>query len=80
MRVPELEHQFGKANVGYYRCTISAKPGDMLGSVGRSHSSDEVSVMDMERRASVIWSYYFKTTVVKQWNDGRREDKIVSCK
>jgi hypothetical protein len=37
--------------------------GDVSGSVGRSHSSEEVSVMDMERRASVIWSYYFKTTV-----------------
>jgi len=49
-----------KANVGYYRCTIPAKPGEVSRSVGRSHSSDEVSVMDMERRASVIWSYYLK--------------------
>jgi hypothetical protein len=69
-----------KADVGYYRCSISSKMGDALRSVGRSRSSDEVSVMDVERRASVIWSYYFKTTVVNQWNDGRRKDKIVSCK
>jgi hypothetical protein len=52
-----------KADGGYYRCLISSKMGDALRSVGRSHSSEEVSVMDMERRASVIWSYYFKTTV-----------------
>ena len=46
-------------HVGYHRCTIPVKLGDVTGSVGRSHSSDEVSVMGMERRASVIWSYYF---------------------
>jgi hypothetical protein len=33
--------------------------GDATGSVGRSHSSDEVSVMGMERRASVIQSELF---------------------
>ncbi len=69
-----------KANAGYYRCLISSQMRDALRSVGRSRSSDEVSVMDMKRRASVIWSYYFRTTVVKQWNDGRRKDNIVSCK
>ena len=42
------------------RYLIPAKPEDVSGSVGRSHNSDEVSVMDMEQRASVIWSYYFK--------------------
>ncbi|MDQ6812377.1 MAG: hypothetical protein M3040_01355 [Bacteroidota bacterium] len=65
---------------GSYCNSIPVVPGDATASVGRSHSSEEVSVMDMERRASVIWSYYFKTPVVKQWNDGRRKDKIVSCK
>ena len=40
--------------------------GDATGSVGRSHSSDEVSVMEMERRASVIQSQYFKTTLINQ--------------
>jgi len=49
-----------KADVGYYCYLIPVKPGDVSESVGRSHSSDEVSVMGMERRASVIWSYYFK--------------------
>jgi hypothetical protein len=36
-----------------------AKAGDATGSVGRSHSSEEVSVMEMERRASVIQSELF---------------------
>jgi hypothetical protein len=49
-----------KADVGYYRCLISSKMRKVSASVGRSHSSEEVSVMDMERRALVIWSYYFK--------------------
>jgi hypothetical protein len=53
------------------------KSEDATGSVGRSHSSDEVSVMGMERRASVIWLYYFETTVVKKWKDNKRNDKIV---
>jgi group II intron reverse transcriptase/maturase len=39
------------------------KSGETTRSVGRSHSSDEVSVMEMERRASVIQSIYFETTV-----------------
>ena len=63
-----------------YCNSIPVRPEDATASVGRGHSSAEVSVMDMERRASVIWSYYFKTTVVKRWDDGRRKDKIVSCK
>jgi len=51
---------------------------DAAASVGRNRSSEEVPVTGMERRVPVIWFYYFKTTVVKQWNDGRRKDKIVS--
>ena len=61
MRVAtEREHQFGEANVGYHHYQIPVKPGEVSGSVGRSHISVEVSVMDMEQRALVIWSYYFK--------------------
>lgn len=37
----------------------AVRAGDATGSVGRSHSSDEVSVMEMERRALVIQSQYF---------------------
>jgi hypothetical protein len=33
-----------------------------------------------ERRASVIQSDYFRTTVVKQWKDDKRNDKIVAKK
>jgi hypothetical protein len=33
---------------------------DVTGSVGQSHSSEEVSVMGMERRALVIQSNIFK--------------------
>jgi RNA-directed DNA polymerase len=40
--------------------------GDVTRSVGRSHSSDEVSVMGMERRASVIQSNYFETTLKRR--------------
>jgi hypothetical protein len=36
---------------GSYCNSIPVRPGDATVSVGRSHSSDEVSVMDMERRA-----------------------------
>src|SRR5687767_13162671 len=35
-------------------------------SVGRSHSSYEISVMEMERRTSVIQSNYFETTLTKR--------------
>src|SRR5678810_105705 len=40
--------------------------GDVTRSVGRSHSSDEVSVMGMERRASVIQSNYFEATLKRR--------------
>lgn len=47
-----------------YCNSIPMKSGDATGSCVRSHSSDEVFVMKMERRASVYQSYYFKTTSV----------------
>lgn len=45
-----------------YCNSISPKVGEATGSLGRSHSSDEVPVMGMERGASVIRSDYFETT------------------
>jgi hypothetical protein len=51
--------------------------GDRVRSVGRSHNSEEFSVMEMERRASVIRSNYFETTI-KTWADLRRNDKITT--
>jgi hypothetical protein len=51
---------------------------DAKGSVGRSHSSDEVSVMEMERRASVIQSNYFKTTLNYLEEDDERNDKVIT--
>ena len=42
-----------------YCNSISIKSGNTTGSVGQSHSSDEVSVMEMERRALVIQSELF---------------------
>jgi hypothetical protein len=45
-------------------------------SVGRSHSSDEVFVMKVERRASVIQSQYFETT--QKENDDKRNDKVIA--
>ena len=51
---------------------------DAKGSVGRSRSSDEVSVMGMERRASVIQSDYFKTTC-RGGEDDERNDKAITC-
>jgi hypothetical protein len=50
--------------------------GDATRSVGRSHSSDEISVMGMERRASVIQSQYFETT--QKENDDKRNDKVIT--
>jgi retron-type reverse transcriptase len=47
----------------YYCNSILTQSGDATGSVGRSHSSDEVFVMKMERRTSVIQSNYFETTL-----------------
>jgi RNA-directed DNA polymerase len=46
--------------------------GEATGSVGRSHSRDEFFVMKMDRRASVIRSKYFITTI-KQWEDCKRK-------
>jgi hypothetical protein len=51
-----------------YCNSISLQTGEATRSVGRSHSSEEVPVMGMERRASVIQSQYFRTTI-KQWED-----------
>jgi hypothetical protein len=42
-----------------YRNSILSKIGKATRSVGRSHISDEVFVMKMERRASVIQSKLF---------------------
>jgi hypothetical protein len=39
------------------------KAANATGSVGRSHSSEEVFVMKMERRASVIQPAYIETTL-----------------
>jgi hypothetical protein len=43
--------------------SISLQMGEAMRSLGRSHSSDEIPVMGMERRASVILLKYFETTV-----------------
>jgi len=40
--------------------------------------SDEVSVMEMERRASVIQSNYFKTTLNYLEEDDERNDKVIT--
>lgn len=56
------------------------KPEDAKESVGRSHSSDEVAVMAMERRASVIQSNYFKTTPMLSGEDDERNDKVITGK
>jgi hypothetical protein len=42
--------------------SIPFKAGEAARRVGRGHSSEEVLVMGMERRASVIRSDYFETT------------------
>jgi hypothetical protein len=47
-------------------------------SVGRSHSSDEVSVMEMERRASVIQSKYFRTTIKNNGRIVKENDKVIA--
>jgi hypothetical protein len=43
--------------------SILLQTGEATKSVGRSHSSEEVPVMGIERRASVIQSQYFRTTI-----------------
>ena len=58
--------------------SIPIKSEDAKESVGRSHSSNEVSVMGMERRASVIQSKYFKTTPKLMEEDDERNDKIIT--
>ena len=52
---------------------------DVAGSVGQSHSSEEVSVMGMERRALVIQSKFLNNSV-KSEDDERRDDKIITDK
>jgi hypothetical protein len=49
---------------GSYCNSILPKAGEATESVGRSHSSEEVFVMKMERRTSVIQSQYFRTTPI----------------
>ena len=66
-----------KANVGYYCYLIPVKPVDVLESVGRSHSSDEVSVISMAKRASIIWSDYFKQPLKN--NVMMKEEKIIAA-
>jgi hypothetical protein len=46
-----------------YCNSILLQTGEATGSVGRGHSSEEVPVMGMERRALVIQSQYFRTTI-----------------
>ena len=55
-----------------YCNSILSQTGKTARSVGRSHSSDEVFVMRTERRASVIQSKYFITTI-KTWEDCKRK-------
>ena len=62
-----------------YCNSIAAKPGDVTGSVGQSHSSEEVSVMGMERRALIIQSNYFNNSGYSE-DDERRDDKIITGK
>ncbi len=54
----------------------SIKIGDAPRSAGQSLSSDEISVMDMERGALVIQSDYFETTLKK--DDDKRNDKVIT--
>ena len=59
-----------------YCNSIPTKLGKATRSVGRSHSSDEVPVIGMERRVSVIQSYYFETT--QKEDDDKRNDKVIA--
>ena len=60
-----------------YCNSIPTKLGEATRSVGRSHSSVEIFVMKMERRASVIQSQYFETT--QKEDDDKRNDKVIAC-
>ena len=55
-----------------YCNSISLQAGEATRSVGRSHSSDEVPVMGMERRTSVIQSNILEQPL-KQWEDCKRK-------
>ena len=68
---------FVKANVGYYCYLIPVKPVDASESVGQSHSSDEVSVISMAKRASIIWSGYFKQPLKN--NGMMKEEKTIAA-
>jgi hypothetical protein len=59
-----------------YCNSIPIKSEEATRSVGRSHSSDEIFVMKMERRASVIQSQYFETT--QKEDDDERTDKVIA--
>jgi hypothetical protein len=59
-----------------YCNSISLQTGEATRSVGRSHSGEEIPVMGMERRASVIQSQYFETT--QKENDDKRNDKVIA--
>jgi hypothetical protein len=48
---------------GSHSNSMLRKAADATRSVGRSHSSEEIFVMKMERRASVIQPNYFETTL-----------------
>ena len=52
---------------------------DVIRSVGCISSSVEVSVMEMERRDTVIQFKYLQTTI-KSWKDERRKDKVICDK
>jgi hypothetical protein len=62
-RLAETVHQ---KIYSLYCNSIPTKLGEATRSVGRSHSSDEVFVMKVERRASVIQSQYFETTLKRE--------------
>ena len=51
---PNNRETIRQKTYGSYCNSIPAKPGDAINSVGQSHSSYEVSVMEMERRALLI--------------------------
>ena len=61
-----------------YCNSIPTESGETTRSVGRSHSSDEIPVMGMERRTSVIQSQYFRTTIKNNGRIVRENDKIIT--
>ena len=72
-----LERLFNKYFT-VYTATQSRRRREMqTASVGRGHSSYEIFVMKMERRASVIQSLILEQPL-KQWEDCKRNDKVIT--